>query len=153
MRSAAATLIWDRIFQASGIAFLFVPISTVAYVGIPPGKTNDASALINLFRNLGGSVGISLAQTMLARRSQFHQARLVEHLTPYDLPHRHALQHLHHILPPTHSPLAALNQSLQQQVGMLSYLDVFHVMALTAVVVFALVFLLGKTEPGQAGAH
>jgi MFS transporter, DHA2 family, multidrug resistance protein len=153
LRSAAATLTWDRIFQASGIAFLFVPISTVAYVGIPPGKTNDASALINLFRNLGGSVGISLAQTMLARRSQFHQARLVEHLTPYDLPHRHALQHLHHILPPTHSPLAALNQSLQQQVGMLSYLDVFHVMALTAVVVFALVFLLGKTEPGQAGAH
>ena len=73
-----------RIFQASGLAFLIIPITTVAYVGLPPGTSNDASALINLSRNIGGSFGISLAQTMLARRGQFHQSRLVEHASDFD---------------------------------------------------------------------
>ncbi len=62
--------VWMRVIQSSGLAFLFVPITTVAYVGLPPGKNNNASALINLMRNLGGSIGISLAQAWLARRTR-----------------------------------------------------------------------------------
>jgi DHA2 family multidrug resistance protein len=145
------TFAWARIFQASGIAFLFVPISTVAYVGIPQGKSNDASALINLSRNLGGSVGISIAQTILARREQFHQSRLVEHMTLYDMPYRQAIHHLNQSLPPEVSSLAVMNQSLQQQVAMLSYIDVFYVMSVTALLVFPLVFMLKKSKPGQIG--
>ncbi len=90
---------WDRVFQAAGIAFLFVPISTIAYLGLPPGKNNSASALINLARKLGGSFGISLAQTWLARRSQFHQTNLVSHLTPYDPTYRQALERMQHVFP------------------------------------------------------
>ena len=71
-----------RMFQGAGLPFLFVPITTVSYAGLPPGKSNSASALINTMRNLGGSFGISLAVGMLANRGQFHHARLVGEVNP-----------------------------------------------------------------------
>src|SRR5271167_1516924 len=74
------TLATARVFQAMGLAFLFVPINTAAYAFIPPGKTNAASGLINLARNIGGSVGISFVTTMLARRAQVHQSNLTARL-------------------------------------------------------------------------
>ncbi|MGD8709132.1 MAG: DHA2 family efflux MFS transporter permease subunit, partial [Ectothiorhodospiraceae bacterium] len=67
-----ATIALARVFQAIGLGFLFIPITTVAYVGLPAEKTDNASAIINLSRNLGGSVGISVAITVLARRTQSH---------------------------------------------------------------------------------
>jgi DHA2 family multidrug resistance protein len=73
---------WLRVFQASGLAFLFVPISTISFAGIPPGKNNDVSGLTNLARNIGGSVGTAFLVTVLARRAQYHQHRLGDHLTP-----------------------------------------------------------------------
>src|SRR5439155_939553 len=76
------TMMIARMFQASGLAFLFVPINTAAYAYLPREKNNAASGLINLARNIGGSVGISFVTTILARRAQFHQAVLVTHLTP-----------------------------------------------------------------------
>ena len=63
-----------------GLPLIFIPITTASYDGIPPSKTDQASALINLARNFGGSMGVSLSQTVLARREQFHQGRLVEHV-------------------------------------------------------------------------
>jgi DHA2 family multidrug resistance protein len=72
---------WLRVFQASGLAFLFVPISTISFAGVPPGKNNDASGLTNLARNIGGSVGTAFLVTVLARRAQYHQQRLGDHLT------------------------------------------------------------------------
>ena len=62
--------------------FLFIPINTVAYDGLPANKTNQGSALMNVARNLGGSIGISLANVVLTQRSQMHQARLVENTIP-----------------------------------------------------------------------
>ena len=59
-----------------------MPISAIAYVGLQPSENNQASALMNVARNFGGTLGISSVQTMLARRSQWHQARLVETLNP-----------------------------------------------------------------------
>ena len=59
-----------RFYQSLGLAFMFVPINTLAYVGIPPDKNNDVSGLTNLARNIGGSCGTSFFTTMLARRSQ-----------------------------------------------------------------------------------
>jgi len=65
-----------RVFQAAGLAFLFIPINTLAYVGIPMGKNNDVSGLTNLARNIGGSMGTAFVVMILARRQQFHQERL-----------------------------------------------------------------------------
>jgi len=64
-----------RIVQSLALAFLFVPLNTLAFKGIEPAQTNHASALINLARNFGGSIGISFASTLLTRREQFHQSR------------------------------------------------------------------------------
>ena len=77
-----ATLAWARIYQSVGLAFLFIPVNTIAFLGLPPGKNNDASAIINMMRNLGGSFGIAIATTILARRQQLHQNVLVGHVTP-----------------------------------------------------------------------
>ena len=71
---------WSRIYLGIGLPLVFIPITTASYDGIPPAKTDQASALINLARNFGGSMGVALSQTVLARREQFHQSRLVEHL-------------------------------------------------------------------------
>ena len=78
------TVAIDRIVQAAGLAFLFIPINTAAYVGVPPAKNNNASALINLARNLGGSVGIAVLTTLVARRSQVHQNNLVGNVSAAD---------------------------------------------------------------------
>jgi DHA2 family multidrug resistance protein len=65
-----------RVYQSVGLAFMFVPINTLAYVGIPPEKNNAVSGIINLSRNMGGDIGIALVTTLLARRSQMHQVNL-----------------------------------------------------------------------------
>src|SRR4029077_8870405 len=75
------TAVVARMIQAVGMAFLFVPINTAAYAFLPRDKNNAASGLMNLARNIGGSVGISLVTTMLARRAQHHQANLATHLS------------------------------------------------------------------------
>lgn len=67
------TLVIWRACQVAGAAFLFVPINTIAYTDMPPDATNQVSALVNLMRNMGGSIGISAATTVLERRQQVHQ--------------------------------------------------------------------------------
>src|SRR5499427_8528748 len=78
------TAMWARTIQALGMAFLFVPINTTAFSSVRPEKLGSATGLMNLFRNIGGSGGIAMINTIIARRSQFHQATLVSHLTPLD---------------------------------------------------------------------
>jgi MFS transporter, DHA2 family, multidrug resistance protein len=158
LQMAYVDVMWARLIQASGIAFLFVPITAVAYVGLPPGKNNNASALINLMRNLGGSFGISLAQTWLARRTQFHQARLVSHITPYNPQYQRTLQQITRTL--THTAAApdrtsrqvvgVIYGTVQQQAMMMSYLDIFYLLAWVALLMILLVFLLRKVKSGQA---
>ncbi len=77
------TAMMYRVYQSMGLTLLFIPINTVAFAAIPAQKSGEASGMINLFRNIGGSVGISLVETMIARRAQFHQQRFVVHVTPY----------------------------------------------------------------------
>ena len=76
------TVVIARMIQAVGLAFLFVPINTAAYAYLPREKNNAASGLMNLARNIGGSVGISGVTTMLARRAEHHQVNLAGHLSP-----------------------------------------------------------------------
>jgi DHA2 family multidrug resistance protein len=149
-----------RCYQTAAMAFLFVPINTVAYVGLPPGKSNAASAMINLMRNMGGSVGISLVTTMLDRRSQLHQSRLVESMTPYDAPYRQAVQNATHtMVRGGASPGIAMRQALQSiyetmqtQAAMLSYLDIFKTLAVASLCMVAIIFLMKNMKPGEA-AH
>jgi DHA2 family multidrug resistance protein len=77
-------IMWPRFVQGLGLGLMFVPLSTVTLGAVPLPAMGTASGLFNLMRNLGGSVGIALMSTFLARGAQAHQARLVEHLNPYD---------------------------------------------------------------------
>lgn len=149
-----------RVFQACGFAFLFVPIQTLAYSDIPKGKSNNASALINLMRNLGGSVGISVGTTMLARRSQIHQDRLVSHLTATSSAFNHAVQNLTHRLiaqgmgtvDAMKRATAVISRQVETQAAMLSYLDVFVVLMIGCLIAAALTSLLKDMDLGKAHA-
>src|SRR5271170_3744643 len=149
-----------RVFQASGLAFLFVPIQTVSYTGIPREKSNDVSGLTNLARNIGGSVGTSFLVTWLARRSQFHQDRLASHLDPNSLGMRQNIEgmanYLMHAPRGPHSMAIArgmaqgnIYSELLRQSAMLSYLDVITVLAIGSVCMVPLVFLMKKRKPAQ----
>jgi MFS transporter, DHA2 family, multidrug resistance protein len=144
-----------RVFQASGLAFLFVPIQTVSYTGISREKSNDVSGLTNLARNIGGSVGTSFLVTWLARRGQFHQDRLASHLDPNSLGMRQNVEgmanYLMHAPRGPHSMATArmmaqgnIYSELIRQSTMLSYLDVITVLAIGAAGMVPLVFLLKK---------
>jgi DHA2 family multidrug resistance protein len=149
-----------RMFQGLGFAFLFVPIQTLAYSDLPAGKSNNASALINLMRNLGGSVGISVGTTLLARRSQIHQGQLVSHLTVTSVAFQNALHHLtRRFIAYGAAPneaakraLAVINGEVQRQSGMLAYLDTFIVLVIACLVAAALTSLLKEVDLKKAQA-
>ena len=128
-----------RAFQVMWLPFIFIPLSAIGYVGIPPDKNNDASALINLMRNIGGSAGVSLATTLLAQRDQFHFERLGEHITPYN--------------GYTGAALQAIIKPLQDQARIQAYLDVFLALGSIALVVSFLALLLPKMPKGGTVGH
>jgi DHA2 family multidrug resistance protein len=148
-----------RLIQSVGLPFLFVPITNAAYVGLKPDESNQASALMNVSRNLGGTFGISFVQTMLLRRSQVHQARYVETLNPLNPNYVHTVHHLTQALidrgvSRAHAMQAAtaeLYAMLQQQASMLSYVDVFHILMWTVFAVLPLVLLMQKPEKSGGG--
>ncbi len=149
-----------RVFQSLSFAFLFVPINTVAYAGLPAGKNNNASALINLMRNVGGSTGIAVCTAMLSQRSQFHQSRLVEHLTPYDFGARQYLEVARQMFAARGAPvgtdeaqaLGSLAMQVRVQSTMLAYVDIFAFLTLVAVAMVLLVGFLRRTHGGPAAA-
>ena len=154
---------WDaalgRAWQAFAIPFLFIPLTAAAYVGLAPEKTNQASAMLNVFRNLGGTIGISSMQTLLAQREQFHQAHLVENLNPLNPVYVSTLTQLRGALVGPLGPAAAdqgalaqLYQSVGRQAALLSYNDGFYALALFIGVVFPIAFFLRSTPKGGGGA-
>ena len=150
-----ATAVRTRIVQSFGLAFLFVPISTVAFMRIPRERMNYATGLFNLARNIGGSSGIAATTTMLARRAQYHQSVLVSHLTPYDPAYRDALAKAALALQAggsSGSDAAAQAQgmiygTLLKQSSMLAFADAFWVMGMLFLVIIPLMFLIRKVPP------
>ena len=149
------TAVIARIVQSVGLAFLFIPINVTAFAFVPKEKTNFATGLVNLARNIGGSSGIALATTMLARRSQFHQQNLVSHLTPLDPNYQTSLQGLTQALTSRGADAAqAASQAqgmlygmVQQQAMMKAFVDVFWMLALVFLAMIPLVFLMKRVQP------
>lgn len=146
-----------RIYQTIGIAFLFVPVNTLAFNSLPPNKVNNGSAMINLMRNLGGSIGISVATTLLARRSQVHQNFLIDRFTSASVILQHRLQSLTHFI--GGDPVAArqkayaiLSNTLGAQASMLSYIDVFEILMIGCFIAAFLALFLKRIDPSKAQA-
>jgi DHA2 family multidrug resistance protein len=157
------TAMTARIYQSAGMAFLFVPINVMAFYFIPKEKINNATGIINLARNIGGSVGIAGVVTILARRAQFHQAVLVSHMTPLDTAYRTMLGGASQMLTIQGSdPVQASHQAqglayglLMRHSTMLAFLDDFWLMAVVILMVIPFMFLMKKVAPhkGPDVAH
>ncbi|WPZ35151.1 DHA2 family efflux MFS transporter permease subunit [Thalassobaculum sp. OXR-137] len=138
------TIAHARMVQAAGLGFLFIPISSMAYVGLPPGKNNQAAALINLSRNLGGSVGIALLSTWLVRGTQAHRADLAGHVSPLNAEYLQQVAAVERgLLANGADPsrvhdmaVAVIARSMGQQAELLGFLNDFTTLA---IVFFALV--------------
>jgi DHA2 family multidrug resistance protein len=147
-----------RVFQSAGMAFLFVPINVMAFYFLPKEKINNATGIINLARNIGGSVGIAGAVTMLARRAQFHQAVLVSHMTPLDSAYQAMLHGAGQMLAVQGSdPVQAAHQAqglayglLMRHANMLAFLDDFWLMGLATLGMIPFMFLMKKVRPQKA---
>jgi len=151
------TVVIARMIQAVGLAFLFVPINTAAYAYLPREKNNAASGLMNLARNIGGSVGISVVTTMLARRAQHHQVNLAGHLSPGNPRFHSLLQGKSQTLQAPgfsatdamHKAYGLLQGMLFRQANMLAYIDCFWLLGVATVGMIPLVFLMKMTGPGS----
>jgi len=145
-----------RFLQAVGMAFLFVPINTAAYAFLPREKNNAASGLMNLARNMGGSVGISVATTMLDRRSQVHLTNLSRNLTLSNPAFEAALHgaagtmqaHGASAVGATQEAYALIQATVQRQATMLSYIDCFWFLGFAILFMIPAVFLMKKSKPG-----
>ena len=154
------TLVLARVIQAAGMAFLFVPINTAAYAYLPREKNNAASGLMNLARNIGGSVGISFVTTMLDRRAQFHQVQLASHLSASNPAFQKALHGAAATLSgrsgagpdATHKAYAMVQNMVFRQANMLAYVDVFWILGAAILCMVPLVFVMKKTRPGSGMA-
>jgi len=154
------TVTMARVYQAMGLAFLFVPINTAAYSSLPRDKNNAASGLMNLARNIGGSVGISFVTTGLARRAQFHQVRLVENLSAANPQFQSALHGMTNTFAgggagpgagagsAQQHAYAMIQAQVVQQSTMLAYVDNFWVLGVAIFCLIPFVFLIKKAKPG-----
>lgn len=142
-----------RLISAAGLPFLFIPIQTAAYVGLKPEHTNDASSLLNVARNLGGSFGIAITQAALIERGQFHQDRIVETLSPLNPNYTEALGQAGSAVGLSNPDVSIFSfyQQVQQQATMLAYVDVFHGFMIFVLVIMPLGLFLRQGK--GAGAH
>jgi MFS transporter, DHA2 family, multidrug resistance protein len=153
--------VWLRVSQVIGLGFLFTPITLVAYVGVPAEKNNSVAGIANFMRNMGSSVGTSLVTTLIARRSQFHQLRLVEKArvdNPNFTNSAHGLsQHFAGAGLSKHEALATayaqIYQAVQAQAASLAYIDTFMVLCVFAAIMFCLSFFLQRNDPKSGGTH
>ncbi len=147
-----------RVWQSFGLALLFIPINTASYVGVPEEKGGDVSGTINLLRNIGGSVGISLVETMIARRAQFHQDELITHVTraqqslrtlssgvSSELFHRGLSQP-----EAMHQTYLRIYDSVIAQATVQSYMDVAWIVAVICLAMVPLALMLKKNDPKAA---
>jgi DHA2 family multidrug resistance protein len=152
-----------RVFQGFGYAFMFVPVSQLAYSYLPKNKNNKGSSLTNLCRNWGGSFGIAFVTTMLERRTQYHQSVLVSNLTSADDSVKQFVRTSSHILvtrgattpDAIYQAYGLVGSMMTQQAAMLAFMDCFYLLALIVLAGLPLAFLIRRFEIRKAagGAH
>src|SRR5258708_30196959 len=145
-----------RMVASVGLPLVFVPIMAASYDGIPPHKTDLASALLNAARNTGGSIGVSLASNVLAHRDQFHQSPLAADAIPSSIPYQETMQQLMHyfaaqgssIAQAQHQSIAWIGQPVQAQASLLAYVGAFWTLMLVSAAAVPLALLLRKVKLG-----
>ncbi len=145
-----------RLISAAGLPFLFVPITAVAYEGLKQTDTAQASSLLNVFRNLGGTLGISTAQTVLQNQQQIHQSRLVESAQPLNPNYTDWLSSAQQVVggqggDTNMASMGVLYQTITRQASMQAFISTYWVLMWVVIVVTPLVFLMRKNKTGGGG--
>ncbi|HEY1943907.1 MAG TPA: DHA2 family efflux MFS transporter permease subunit [Roseiarcus sp.] len=154
------TLVMMRSFQTAGLAFLFVPISTLTYLTLPLRLRGDGAALFSMFRNVFGSIGVSLSTALVEQRSQVQQSYLSQWASPFHQPYetlvaayQRTLIAMGHATGARSIAVGEAYQQFRTQVAVLAYSDVFFLLAILAFAVVPVCFLLtAKTGGGEPGA-
>jgi MFS transporter, DHA2 family, multidrug resistance protein len=153
------TLTLFRASQTFGLAFMFVPISTIAFSTIPKELNGDASALFTMARNIAGSVGISLATSMVVQKTQAHRTYLAAHLSPFNQNYHDLLGQYQQTYQDFGQAAAGaagrINLELTSQATILAYIDVFEICAIAAfcIVPLTLLFRPSKSGGGAPAGH
>ena len=156
LQASFSTYTLDYLFQRLGVAFMFIPINTLAYLDVPPGKNNQISSMINLFRNLGASVGISMVSTLTQRRAQIHQDTLSMNLNTFNPALRDQLSGLTNNLfhagissaDASHQALGRMYLMVQTQASLGAYLDTLKILAIICLCLLPVFPFLKGNDPG-----
>jgi DHA2 family multidrug resistance protein len=155
---APGIVFWPQVLAGSAMGFLFVPINVAGTAPLRRDEIGTATGTLNLMRNVGGSVGIALVSTFLARRSQVHQNMMVQHLTlgNHMVAQRlHGMQAFMHLRMPASGDgmapaIAVMYQILQQQTHLLAFTDVYGGLVVVSLCATMLAFLLRKIKRGSS---
>jgi DHA2 family multidrug resistance protein len=145
---------WAQILQGVALSFLFIPLMALAMARIQPEKMGNATSIFNLMRNIGGSVGIAIMTTFLARRTQIHQNHLVANVTAGNLKTLMTLRgmqanfHAHgtDAVTASRKSLAALYGLVQEHASMLAFVEVFWLMGVVFLLMIPFLPLLQYTK-------
>jgi DHA2 family multidrug resistance protein len=153
------TLVEARIFQVLGLAFLFAPVSTIAYTTLPRSLNGDASSLFVMLRNVFGSIGISIATAGVTQRTQTHLAYLQPFMTPLYQPYNDLEQRVRQGMTSLGYGAAQISKMLpgeidqlfQGQASLLAYRDLFVYCGIAAFCAIPLTFLFSPSKAGGRG--
>ena len=146
----------SRMLLGVGLPLIFLSITAASYEGIAADKVDQASALVNVARNIGGSLGIALSSNVLAHRGQFHQSRLVEHAVPSDAAYQETLRHAidyfasqgSSALQAQKQAIAWIGEQVATQASLLAFIDVFWTLMAISLAAAALALTLRKVKLG-----
>ncbi len=143
-------IVYTGLLQGFGMGFVFIPLNGVAFSTLPMRLRTDGSALLYLFRSLGGSFGISVMTTMLARNMQTSHEDLAGHITASSIP-AVDLSSADRLGSLGEAALQMINLEINRQAAMIAYLDDFKLMMILLIIISPMIFFLkpGKPAPGQ----
>jgi DHA2 family multidrug resistance protein len=156
------TLFLPILITGFGLSFVFVPINTAAYGTLSNEQIGNASGLFNLMRNVGGSIGISIATTLLTRRTDAHQNDLTNYMPQSGAAYESALHNTKGFLGnyfgtanAAHAANVTLYQQLGQQSAYWAFVDIFRWLSILSFCCVIAVWFFKKVKPGKgpAGAH
>ena len=155
------TIVWPRVLIGMSMPFIVIPLTTLSLSSIPKEEMGNATSIFNLVRNLGGSFGVAYVTTLLTRQAQFHQARLTEHMTPYDLPYTWGSQQASQLL-----QYRGMGESLAGQGGagliyekllreayMMAFNDIYHLLSIMLLLTTVLVLFMKRVRFSPTDPH
>jgi DHA2 family multidrug resistance protein len=140
-------VMWSGLVQGFGTGVVYVPMAALTFTTLPSMMRNEGTALFNLMRNLGSSIGISVVQALFTNNTQIVHAALAAHITPYLYATR--VLHAHG----TATAQAALNSTLTAQAAMIAYIDDFHLMMVMTLISIPLLLFVRTARTAAGGTQ